>query len=291
MSKAAETADFIKTVRLFREFHEPELLALTGRLREKRLRKGQVLFREGEQGEEMFLVRDGAILVSKAVTGKVEQVLARFGPGDFFGEMSLFDHAPRSATIQAETDTMLLALDRENLNGLIRGEPARGRGVLPWPRPGVHRAPAHLRRAGRRDHPMGSRGDRPRHGRAMSDSAAPRRAKIELLVRREDEQASSSASVGSSAAFVQIAAPCACRPRCSSWPRSPRGSVDQASFILKNRKTERFLLLSEPERFLWDQMDGRNSLQDMATAYVLKYGEFDFEIIPRSCASSSRPSC
>lgn len=123
MSKAAETADFIKTVRLFREFHEPELLALTGRLRDRRLRKGQVLFREGEQGEEMFLVREGSILVSKAVTGKVEQVLARFGPGDFFGEMSLFDHSPRSATIQAETDTMLLVLDRENLNGLIQVNP------------------------------------------------------------------------------------------------------------------------------------------------------------------------
>jgi CRP-like cAMP-binding protein len=123
VSKAAETADFIKTVRLFREFHEPELLALTGRLRDRRLRKGQVLFREGEQGEEMFLVREGSILVSKAVTGKVEQVLARFGPGDFFGEMSLFDHSPRSATIQAETDTMLLVLDRENLNGLIQVNP------------------------------------------------------------------------------------------------------------------------------------------------------------------------
>jgi CRP/FNR family transcriptional regulator, cyclic AMP receptor protein len=123
VSKAAETADFIKTVRLFREFHEPELLALTSRLRERRLRKGQVLFREGEQGEEMFLVRDGAILVSKAVTGKVEQVLARFGPGDFFGEMSLFDHSPRSATIQAETEAMLLVLDRENLNGLIQVNP------------------------------------------------------------------------------------------------------------------------------------------------------------------------
>jgi CRP-like cAMP-binding protein len=123
VSKAADTADFIKTVRLFREFQRPELLALTGRLRERRLRKGQVLFREGEAGEEMFLVREGSILVSKGVTGKVEQVLARFGPGDFFGEMSLFDHSPRSATIQAETESALLALDRENLNELIQVNP------------------------------------------------------------------------------------------------------------------------------------------------------------------------
>ena len=123
MSTAAETAKFVKTVRLFRTFDEPELLALTSRLRDRRLRKGQVLFKEGDRGEEMFLVREGSIVVSKAVTGRVEQVLARFGPGDFFGEMSLFDHSPRSATIQAETETLLLTLDRENVNRLIEINP------------------------------------------------------------------------------------------------------------------------------------------------------------------------
>ena len=123
MSRSTQTAEFLKTVRLFREFAEPELQALTGRLRERKLRKGHVLFREGDEGEEMFLVREGTVLVSKSVTGKVEQVLARFGSGDFFGEMSLFDRAPRSATIQAETDSVLLALDRDNLNALIEVNP------------------------------------------------------------------------------------------------------------------------------------------------------------------------
>ncbi len=123
MASAAEIAEFLQNVRLFREVDRPALLALTARLRERRLRKGQVLFREGDQGEEMFLVRDGSILVSKAVTGKVEQVLARFGPGDFFGEMSLFDRSPRSATIQAESEATLLALDRDNLSDLIEVNP------------------------------------------------------------------------------------------------------------------------------------------------------------------------
>ena len=123
MVSVAQTAEFLLTVRLFRDFDQPALLALTARLRERKLRKGQVLFREGDQGEEMFLVRDGAILVSKAVTGKVEQVLARFGPGDFFGEMTLFDRSPRSATIQAESDAVLLALDRQNLTQLIEVNP------------------------------------------------------------------------------------------------------------------------------------------------------------------------
>lgn len=123
MSKPAETAAFLKTVRLFEAFAEPELLAFAARLHEKVLKKGQVLFREGDTGEEMYVVRQGTIVISKAVTGRVEQVLARLGPGDFFGEMSLFDHSPRSATIQADTDAGLLALDRDNLNLLIEVNP------------------------------------------------------------------------------------------------------------------------------------------------------------------------
>jgi CRP-like cAMP-binding protein len=93
-------------------------------LREERpLRRGQVLFREGEVGEEMFVVLRGSIVISKPVTGRVEQVLARIGPGDFFGEMSLFDRSPRSATIQAESDATLLALDREAMRRLTEQSP------------------------------------------------------------------------------------------------------------------------------------------------------------------------
>jgi CRP-like cAMP-binding protein len=73
----------------------------------------------------MFFVRRGTVVVSKAVTGPVEQVLARMGPGDFFGEMSLFDRAPRSATIQADAgnDVGLLVLDRASLESLIDANP------------------------------------------------------------------------------------------------------------------------------------------------------------------------
>ena len=123
MASSADALGFLRTVRLFREIVEPELLALAGSLRERALKKGQVLFREGETGQEMFLVRDGGIVISKAVTGRVEQVLAHFAPGDFFGEMSLFGRGPRSATVQAESDAILLTLDREHLDQLIQHSP------------------------------------------------------------------------------------------------------------------------------------------------------------------------
>src|SRR5947199_353692 len=100
----------------------------------------------------------------------------------------------------------------------------------------------------------------------------------QVLVRREDESFEVR-EVGSALGFIQS------RPH-----RAPEGSFEiskvgsrvagEPSFILKNAATERFLVLSEPETFLWEQMDGNTSLQEIATAYVLKYGEFDFDIIP-----------
>lgn len=123
MTTTAHTTVFLKTVPLFREFAEPELDAVAGRLRHQALRRGEILFREGDPGDEMFLIREGTIIISKAVTGRVEQVLARMAAGEFFGEMALFDRSPRSATIQAETDTTLLVLDRDNLQLLIDTNP------------------------------------------------------------------------------------------------------------------------------------------------------------------------
>lgn len=110
-------------MRLFKDVGDPELADLADNLRERPLRKGQVLFREGDHGEEMFLVRRGTIVISKPVTGRVEQVLARIGPGDFFGEMALFDRSPRSATVQADSDAVLLVLDREAMRRLTELSP------------------------------------------------------------------------------------------------------------------------------------------------------------------------
>ena len=123
MSASAETLAFLRDVRVFEGFSDPDLAAVADRLRERELRKRQILFREGDPGDEMFIVRRGTILISKAVTGKVEQVLVRVEPADFFGEMSLFDGSPRSATAQAETDVALLILERESLQAMTETAP------------------------------------------------------------------------------------------------------------------------------------------------------------------------
>ena len=95
MQASAETLAFLRDVRVFESFSDADLAVVADRLRERDLRKRQILFREDDRGDEMFIVRRGTMLISKAVTGKVEQVLVRVEPFDFFGEMSLFDGSPR----------------------------------------------------------------------------------------------------------------------------------------------------------------------------------------------------
>jgi putative peptide zinc metalloprotease protein len=113
----------------------------------------------------------------------------------------------------------------------------------------------------------------------VTEKVAPPRAKLELLVRKQDDESFELREIPSAVGYVQS------RPQrlaAEHWELAQVESrvAGQQSYILKNLDTDRFLVLSEPERFLWDQMDGRTSLQEIATAYVLRYGEFDFEIIP-----------
>jgi CRP-like cAMP-binding protein len=123
VQSSTETLAFLREVRLFKDIAEPELIVLGRSMEERPLRRGQIVCREGDPGEEMFVVRRGSIVISKLVTGRVEQVLARIGPGDFFGEMSLFDRSPRSATVQADSEATLLALDREGLRRMTEQSP------------------------------------------------------------------------------------------------------------------------------------------------------------------------
>ena len=121
----ASTPDvaFLRTVILFKDIAEADLKALWPWLKERRLRKGEALFREGDPGNEMYFIRSGTVVISKLVTGRVEQVLRRMEPGDFFGEMSLFDQLPRSATVQAETAASLLSLNGADLERLTELSP------------------------------------------------------------------------------------------------------------------------------------------------------------------------
>jgi CRP-like cAMP-binding protein len=85
----------------------------------KSFAKSAVLFREGDEGSEMFVIREGKIAISKNA-GQVEKVLVTLGPGEFFGEMSILNNKPRTATATVVEDAQLLVIDPKTFEAMIR---------------------------------------------------------------------------------------------------------------------------------------------------------------------------
>jgi len=89
----------------------------------KNLRKGDILFNEGDEGDEMFLIKSGKIKIIKEMDNGEKKILAFLGEGSFFGEMAILDNIPRSASAIAEVDTELIIVDREAFLSKINENP------------------------------------------------------------------------------------------------------------------------------------------------------------------------
>ena len=97
-----------------------EINFLTTLSKERRFPPGEVIFREGEDGHEMYVVLDGRVMISKYISGAGEEALAFLERGDYFGEMALIDNQPRSAEAKAhEGGAVVLAIPREVVNGIL----------------------------------------------------------------------------------------------------------------------------------------------------------------------------
>lgn len=81
--------------------------------------RGTVLFREGDPGRQMFVVQEGRVSISMRA-GDVEKILTTLGPGEFFGEMAILNHKPRSATATCVDDARLLVVDAQTFEAMIR---------------------------------------------------------------------------------------------------------------------------------------------------------------------------
>jgi len=85
----------------------------------KEIPKGTILFWENEPGQEMYIIQSGKVKISKKVRD-VEKTLVILGKGDFFGEMSILNNKPRSATAEVIEDARLLAIDSQTFEVMVR---------------------------------------------------------------------------------------------------------------------------------------------------------------------------
>jgi CRP-like cAMP-binding protein len=81
---------------------------------------GEVLFREGDPGTEMYVIQSGRVELTRRVRGK-EAHLATLPPGEFFGEMAIVNNRPRTATATVIEDAQLLVIDHRTFEAMVRG--------------------------------------------------------------------------------------------------------------------------------------------------------------------------
>lgn len=117
------TAELLRHVEIFSLLEGAELDALTRRLHARGVESGSLIFEEGDGGSELFIVQTGRVSVSVRLNNGLEQEIAEFRAGDFFGEMSIFEDAPRSASCRTKEKSTLLSLQKEDFYRLTAEHP------------------------------------------------------------------------------------------------------------------------------------------------------------------------
>ena len=115
----------LKGINIFEGLSVGELAAIASVTEEVDYPAGEIVIREGESGETMFLIIKGEVSVIKGggEKGEREIELARIGTGDYFGEMALFEDAVRSATIRTAEDARFLVLHKQEFTEIVREYP------------------------------------------------------------------------------------------------------------------------------------------------------------------------
>lgn len=115
----------LKSVDLFARVPDSALCAVAASLGEIRIAAGQPVFHKGDPGDAMYLVVAGRLRVHDGA-----QTIDGLAEHQVFGEMALLDAQPRSASVTAVEDSLLLRLDQDDFDDLLAGQPAVGRGLI-----------------------------------------------------------------------------------------------------------------------------------------------------------------
>lgn len=117
---------FFRKITLFHGLHDRQLGRVLQALQKRKYYMGEVVFEEGQAGKAVFVIRSGGVELSRRAANGKDAVLARLGPGQFFGEMALLEHQPRTATARVTEDGEIYLLYATTLESLLHRNPAIG---------------------------------------------------------------------------------------------------------------------------------------------------------------------
>ena len=115
--------DILSDLPLFAALDDDANIALRSAMRREHFARGEVIFEEGDPGDQLFAVITGKVKLARTAPDGRENLQAICGPGEMFGELSLFDPGVRTAGAVAVTDSVLTSLAHDELRPWITGRP------------------------------------------------------------------------------------------------------------------------------------------------------------------------
>jgi CRP/FNR family transcriptional regulator, cyclic AMP receptor protein len=118
--KKREDIEILSNIPLFKELDTMEISEVAEILLKEKVEAGKVIFNEGDAGDKFYIIMKGEVDIFKKLGENREEVLAVLKAGDYFGEMSLLDQAPRSAGARARGDTVVLTIFKPDFDILLK---------------------------------------------------------------------------------------------------------------------------------------------------------------------------
>ena len=115
----AAVTELLRSVAIFKDLDDGELARVSEVCKEEKFKSGEFIFREGEQGNRLYLIVEGEVRISRVVPGSGEEALAVLKPGALFGEMAVFDRSERSTDAIANNEVRCLTIARPDFELLL----------------------------------------------------------------------------------------------------------------------------------------------------------------------------
>ena len=119
----SETTSFLQTVDIFSQLTPEEIESIVECVHPLDIEAEKTIFREGDEGRQLYIVEFGTVAISIRLPNGTEREIVEFRSGDFFGEMSIFENAPRSASCSTKEKSRLLAMDDSDFFQLMTEHP------------------------------------------------------------------------------------------------------------------------------------------------------------------------
>jgi CRP/FNR family cyclic AMP-dependent transcriptional regulator len=120
----------LEKINLFANIPPECLLKLERTSSLRKYPKNTILFMEGDDNSQLFVIKSGLVCIHTDDNEGRQLVLNYMGPGEYFGELSLLDDKPRSASVSTVEDSMLLTISRENFRSFMREYPELYEGLM-----------------------------------------------------------------------------------------------------------------------------------------------------------------